>query len=112
MLGAIMCCKHSLYGFFPFLSHLAFFGHFGAFVCLNFYLWSFLPIKIMVKTRFRGYMLHKCVLGCTYVLKRLVSIVFFNFVTNSDKFGIFWSFLGLFLPEFLFLDLYTNEYYG
>ena len=57
-------------------------------------------------------MVHKSVLGCTYVLQRLVSIDFFQFCKNSEKFGIFWSFLGLFLPKFLFLGHSINKNYG
>ena len=44
-----------------------------------FYFWTFIPINIMVKTSFERSMCLKCVLGCTYVLQRLVSIDFLQF---------------------------------
>ena len=37
----------------------------------------------------------KCA-GCNYVLQTLFLWIFSNFATNSEKFGIFWSFWGLF----------------
>jgi len=55
------------------------FGYFGAFFCLNFYFWTFISMNSMVKISFERYTGHKCVLGCTYVLQRLVSINFFQF---------------------------------
>jgi len=69
--------------FFPILrqivTNLAFFGSFGAFFCMNFYFWTFIPMNIMVKTSFERSMGHKCVLGCTYVLQRFIFHDFFKF---------------------------------
>ena len=53
----------------------------------------------------------KCA-GCNYVLQTLFLWIFSNFATNSEKFGIFWSFWGRFCLIFLFLGLSINKNYG
>ena len=61
-----------------------------------FYFWTFMPINIMVKTSFERSMCHKCVLGCTYVLQRLVSIDFLQFADKMWQISHFLSFFGSF----------------
>ena len=96
--GALMFCKDLFPLIFSnFATNSDKFGilwSFWAFFDLHFYFWTFISINIMVKTSFQRSMEHKCVLECTYVLQRLVSIVFSNFATNSDKFGIIGPFFA------------------
>ena len=78
--GALMFCKALFSLIFAILRQivttLAFFGHFEAF-----FSWIFISgpsMNIMIKTSLEWSMGQKCVLGCAYVLQRLLYIDFFE----------------------------------
>ena len=84
---------------------------FGPFFALSFF-WTFIPIHIMIKPNLRGLWDINVYWGALMFCKDSFPFFSPNFATNSYKFGIFYSFWGLLFPDFLFLDLYTNKYYG
>ena len=80
------------------VTNFAFLGPFFS----EFYYCTFLIMNIIVKPSFKKSMWHKCVLGCTYLLQRLVSIDFSQFCDKQLHVFIFLSFQGLILPVFFF----------
>ena len=72
------------------------FWSFSGIFLLSFYFWTFILINIMVKTSFERSMCHKCVLGCTYVLQRLIFHDFSQFADKTLQISHFLYFFGPF----------------